>query len=107
MIISKEDNFVIKSLEVYGNHPSEEHDGYPRFICNSPVTIISESEEWDGIIVDIGLGGIRIDSHKLLSVGQKVNLSFLNIIVLSLVRYKIDNLYGLSFDELKQKTQIN
>ena len=101
MIISKEDDFIIKSLEGCGNHPSEEYDGYPRFICNSPVTIISESEEWDGMIVDISLGGIRIDSNKSLSVNQKVNISFLNIIVLSHVRYKIDNLYGLSFDELK------
>ena len=106
MIISKEDDFIIKSLESCGNHPSEECDGYPRFICNSPVTIISESDEWDGMIVDISLGGIRLDSSKMLVVDQKVRLSFFNMTILAGVRYRINNLYGLRFDELKAE-EIN
>ncbi|CAK0754290.1 hypothetical protein CCP4SC76_240009 [Gammaproteobacteria bacterium] len=52
------------------------------------------------MIVDISLGGIRLDSSKMLAVDQKVKLSFFNMTILAAVRYKVNNMYGLRFDEL-------
>jgi len=76
---------------------------HPRFECDLPVSVITENEEWNEVAVDIGIGGMKITSHRLLNIDQPVRLRFSDIYISARVCWKRENFYGLQFHNLQSE----
>lgn len=76
---------------------------HPRYPCNIPVKIMTENGEFDGMAVNISLGGIQLESSQFVGANYAVKLRFRlpfaasDTEIPASARYNVGNVFGMQF----------
>ncbi len=83
-----------------------------RYACNIPVKMITWDGAFDGVSVDISLGGLRVVAHQAFSTGQELTVQFKvptmasEVRVGACVRWVVGHFIGLQFTSVSSEATL-